>query len=312
MSESQPIAAARSGAVRRLVASCVRPFANRAARAYIAGDSLDQAVAVALRLTAADRQATIGYWNGVDEPIDRVAAEYRAGIERLAAQLSDAYLSIKLPALNFSETLLDELAASASTRGIRLHCDSLGPETVEATQRSVDRLLDRFGQLRLGVTLPGRWSRSASDAQWACQRQLPVRVVKGQWTDPQNPHLDPAAGFLATIDALAGRATHVSVASHDVVLAREAIARLRAAGTACDWELLYGLPRRAAERAAVALNSPVRVYVPYGAAYLPYAVSHAVRNPRVAWWLLKDIAMRPLAAIGAALRPRGASTGLSS
>ena len=288
MTELVPIAAPRSSAVRRLVESCVRPVAERAARAYIAGETLEEALTVALRLSAADRGATIGYWDGAGEPIDHVTAEYRSGIERLAARLPSGYLSIKLPALSFCETSLDQLAASAAARGIRLHCDSLGPETVDATRRSIDRLLDRCGRLRLGVTLPGRWSRSVSDAEWACQRQLPVRVVKGQWRDPAEPHLDPARGFLATIDALAGRATHVSAATHDVGLAREALSRLRAAGTECDWELLYGLPRRAAERAAAALRSPVRVYVPYGSGYLPYAVSHAVRNPRVAWWLLKD------------------------
>jgi proline dehydrogenase len=81
----------------------------------------------------------------------------------------------------------------------------------------------------------------------------------------------------------------VSVASHDGALAGEALRRLQSAGTRCDLELLYGLPMRASLRVARRLGVPVRVYIPYGAAYLPYAVSRLRKSPRIAWWLLRDL-----------------------
>jgi proline dehydrogenase len=37
---------------------------------------------------------------------------------------------------------------------------------------------------------------------------------------------------------------------------------------------------------------PVRVYVPYGQAFLPYAMSQLKQNPRIAWWLVRDLVMR--------------------
>ena len=37
-----------------------------------------------------------------------------------------------------------------------------------------------------------------------------------------------------------------------------------------------------------------RVYLPYGEAYLPYCLSQLKRNPRMAWWLLRDAVRRRL------------------
>jgi proline dehydrogenase len=142
----------------------------------------------------------------------------------------------------------------------------------------------------ISYTLPGRWLRSISDAQWLNNYQLPVRVVKGQWPDTNQSERDLREGYLAVIDALAGKARHVDVASHDVTLVREAMRRLQSAGTSCHIELLYGLPMRESLALAEELRSPVRIYIPYGKAYLPYALSKMKNNPRIAWWMLRDFA----------------------
>ena len=116
-----------------------------------------------------------------------------------------------------------------------------------------------------------------------------MRVVKGEWPDAQAPNRDLRAGYLEVIDRLAGRARHVSVASHDVPLADEAIRRLRAAGTPCNLELLFGLPLRASLAAARQQQVDVSIYVPYGKGYLPYALSKVLRDPRRWLWLARDL-----------------------
>jgi proline dehydrogenase len=92
------------------------------------------------------------------------------------------------------------------------------------------------------------------------------------------------------VNALAGRAHHVTVASHDPPLVREALHRLVDAGTPCELELLFGLPMRAAMRAARDLGVPTRIYVPYGHSWLPYALSRAIKRPRMIWWIFTDAA----------------------
>jgi proline dehydrogenase len=265
------------------------PLAKRAARNYIAGDTLADAQRVRASLAVRELQATIGFWDADHDTAREVADQYLAGLEALAVDDQTTYLSMKLPALDFSAELLDEVAERARAKKRRIHLDALAPETVDRTRAAVDALLARMLDVDIGCTLPGRWRRSPNDAHWASDQGLCVRVVKGEWPDPREPQRNPRAGFLEVIDALAGRARRVGVATHDVALGRAAIRRLQAAGTPCSLELLYGLPMRVSIRDARELGIDVRVYVPYGEAYMPYALSQIRRRPRTLLWLLNDL-----------------------
>jgi proline dehydrogenase len=262
------------------------PLAARAARTYVAGDRLDDALTVAERLTARGFGVTLGYWDGCDESPRAVNGAYLEAIAALAGR-EHAYLSIKVPSLKFSRELIAELVEHAAAAGVRLHFDALGPETAEKSRALCDEFID--GPAELSYTLPGRWARSIGDAAWAAERGIAVRVVKGQWPDPADPKRDLRASYLEVVDALAGRARYVAVATHDVPLATQAIKRLLDARTPCGMELLYGLPMRGPLAVADRLAVGVHVYVPYGKAYLPYAISRAGMNPRIAWWLVRDL-----------------------
>jgi proline dehydrogenase len=117
---------------------------------------------------------------------------------------------------------------------------------------------------------------------------LHVRVVKGQWADPVKPEVDLREGFLSVIDRLAGRARSVSVATHDAALAKEAVKRLLNKKTSCELELLYGLPLEPVSGIALAAGVKIRLYLPYGHGWLPYAISKVYENPRILWWVLRD------------------------
>jgi proline dehydrogenase len=280
--------------LRRIASNCLWPLAQRAARGYIAGPELGDALRVADQLGGRGYGSTVGFWDGEGDSARSVADQYLAALEALAVGRAehfsvdglDTYLSIKLPALQFSAELLGEVAERAARRQVRLHFDSHGPETADATWQAIVALAG--GGPELSSTLPGRWRRSLDDAELAIAHGVTVRVVKGQWSDIEQPEIDLREGFLNVIDQLAGRARHVAVASHDAPLAAEALRRLRASGTSCELELLYGLPQRAALDVAVELDVPVRFYVPYGRAYLPYCLAQARRQPRLIWWLLRD------------------------
>ncbi len=265
------------------------PLAKRAARNYIAGDTLADAQRVQASLAVRELQATIGFWDADHDTAREVADQYLAGLEALAGDDQTTYLSMKLPALDFSAELLDEVAERARAKKRRIHLDALAPETVDRTRAAVDALLARMPDVDIGCTLPGRWRRSPNDAHWASDHGRCVRVVKGEWPDPREPQRNPRAGFLEVIDALAGRARGVGGATHAVALGGAAIRRLPAAGTPCSLELLYGLPMRESIRHARELGIDVRVYVPYGEAYMPYALSQIRRRPRTLLWLLNDL-----------------------
>jgi CelD/BcsL family acetyltransferase involved in cellulose biosynthesis len=275
--------------MRSAAKTCLRPIVAQAARNYIAGDTLEDAKRVEERLARQGLSATIGLWDNPQDNARAVADQYLAGLDALAGDEQSTYLSIKLPALRFSTDLLNEVCARAQSVARRIHFDSLEAETADRTRSMVEDALAMHPGVEIGYTLPGRWRRSLDDACWVSERGLPVRVVRGEWPDPDDPQRDMRAGYLEVIDELAGRARHVSVATHDPVLAAEAVGRLRAAGTPCDLELLHGLPVRASIRQARELGLGIRIYVPYGEAYMPYALSQVRRKPRILWWLAKDL-----------------------
>jgi len=259
---------------------------NRAARSYVAGTQLSDAIRVAQSAEREGMSSTIAYWNDRGEDPEDVHRAYVSTIDRVADAGTRTYLSVKAPALSMSQRLADALATRCRDRGIGLHFDSLGAEKQAPTFDLIERLAP--SGVTLGCTLPGRFSRSVNDAERAVAQRLRVRVVKGQWEDPERD-IEPRVGFMALIDRLAGRAAHVAVATHDPELAGAAFAKLAAQGTPAELELLFGLPVHRARDVARRWNVPVRLYVPYGHAWLPYALSAARKNPRVLLWILEDV-----------------------
>lgn len=274
------------GRVRHARRAAVDWVMQRCARAYIAGPALADARAACLRLRDAGCANTVGYFNGDDESPRVIADADLAAIEMFGAEGLDAYLSVKVPALKFDAGLLAEIARAAVAKGVGMHFDAHAPEDADRTFAAVDAA--EAAKVAVGCTLPGRWRRSVDDAARVKDRAMRVRIVKGQWVDPAWPDADLNAGYLAVVDALAGRQATVAVATHDPVLARTALQKLKDAGTPCELELLYGLPTRAALAVARELGVKARVYVPFGTAWLPYALGQARRKPRVLFWVLRD------------------------
>ncbi len=241
--------------------------------------------------------STIGLWSRVEHCSAEVAEEYLASLQALGEAQADmdCYVSIKPLALAFRRDLLMTIAAYAREVGIRLHFDSPSAELADITLSAAEEALGANGAI--GCTLPGRWCRSLDDADWAIARDLTVRVVKGQWSDPDDPRHDARRGFLTLVERLAGRARHVAVATHDAALAGEAIALLRAAGTSCELELLVEGPADAALRVAQASDTCVRGYIAYGDGECLYKpdVTRPGRAPLASWpppWLQFDARAR--------------------
>lgn len=261
--------------------------AKYAGRTYIAGPELDDAMSTCRQLAEMGFRSTISFWNVEADSPGHIVDAYTSALAALSAADIDCYLSVKFPPLGFDTALLDTILQRARIKNTLVHFDSLEPQAADQTFAAIARATQTYANL--GCTLPGRWERSVSDADLASNLGLHVRVVKGQWPDPQKPALDPHQGFLNVINRLAGRARFVAVATHDPDLAQASFDRLRSSGTPCALELLYGLPVKPVLRTARLMDLPVRIYVPFGYGWLPYSLAQARRNPRVFWWMFRDV-----------------------
>ncbi len=263
---------------------------RRAARAYSAGPDLSDALAACRRLAKQNLRSVVSFeWQPRDDP-RLVRDVYVAAAAALGKEPLDAYLSIKASALDFSRELVLDVARRCHESGIRMHFDSLAPSVADHTLELATEALETGAEI--GIALPGRWRRSVDDANWAVSNGVHVRVVKGQWSDLRGPEPEPREGFLRVIDSLAGRARHVAVATHDGVLARDALLRLRRRETPCEAELFLGLPVSASGRAAAAAQAPIRMYVTYGSAVRPpYSLRAARQDPRILGVVGADIVL---------------------
>jgi proline dehydrogenase len=263
-----------------------RFLSTTASAAYVAGPELQDAITAIDKFSRQGATSTIGYWDSGEEAPKAVADTYLAALAAIEQTGSNSYLSIKAPALGLSSSLVKEVVLCGHEAGIGIHFDSLGLDAVDRTFELIGEAAQSFS--RVGCTLPGRWHRSTADVETIVDLGIRVRVVKGQWADPDDPNIDLRSGYLATIDKLAGRATHVAVATHDPLLAAESLRRLQAAGTSCELELLFGLPMNAVRKVAAQAGVKVRVYIPYGESYLPYALSQVRKKPQILWWVMRD------------------------
>jgi proline dehydrogenase len=266
--------------------TALAPLLKKAADAYVAGSTLEEALSVARELATHGTANTMAFWDSSDDTPVKIIEMYLETVRAAADGGLDSYLSIKAPSFEFDAARLYPVLAAARANRVKVHFDSLAPETVDMTFCLIEDSLEVHTDL--GCTLPGRWSRSLRDAEIAIRHHLSVRVVKGQWPDLDGEEIDARSGFLNVVRLLAGRAKHVSVATHDPSLARRALDILKKSGTPCELELLYGFPSAGVLRATRDLNIPARFYLPYGHAWLPYALRQAVLKPQVLWWLLRD------------------------
>ena len=276
----------QSTPVERLVRPTLRALTAHAARRYVAGATLADVVPLVREMEQREFASAIGYWNPWQEEPARVAEAYVQTLECIGREGWTAYVSMKAPALGLRPELVDQVAARARDLGVGLHFDALSPEAADATFELMERVA--ASGVIPGCTLPARWSRSGADADRAAGAGWRIRLVKGQWSDATRSRVDLRSGFLALVDRLAGRARHVAVATHDGSLAFEALHRLVGSGTSCELELLIGLPPAPSLQSARSLRVPIRLYVPFGHAELPYR--HEMwGKPRTWWWLCRDL-----------------------
>ena len=238
------------------------------------------------KLNRAGSAATLGYFQSRDAQPERIVAANVAAARLLAGRRGDVYLSVKAPPLAFDPARLREIAEAAAAADVALMFDAHAPRDADRTLSAVAELLADFP--RTGFALPARWIRSRGDAAAFRDSSARIRLVKGEWADPEWRGMDIEGSYLALARRLAGRSAPVAVATHDPALAEKALVLLLAAGTPCELEQLRGLPKRRTMAVARRLGVPVRVYVPFGPGWWPYALDKALARPYLLSWMLRD------------------------
>ena len=216
------------------------PLLRRMPLRFVAGTTLDQAIAAVRGLNAAGASATLdvlGESVGDRASADRAAASYVEAIERIAAEELDANVSIKLSQMGLDLGVEECLAvmapvvAAGDRHGIFVRIDMESSDYTDRTLEVVDRL--RAGGHDVGPVIQSYLHRSPADVERLAAERVRTRICKGAYAEgPEVAHQERVAvgdAFVTLCEELLRADAYPGVATHDPeMLERVAIVRAAA------------------------------------------------------------------------------------
>ena len=275
---------------------------GRVAARYVAGETLEEAVATVRGLNAAGAMATLDVLG--EEVTDRGRAraavdEYLRVFDVIHDQRLDANVSIKLTllGLKIDEGLccdhVEEIATAAAVHGNFVRIDMEDRTTTDAILRIYHALQPRLGNL--GVVLQAYMRRTLADVAALPAEGASVRLCKGIYIEPRRAawkgYETVRHNFLAVLEAMLARGVYAAVATHDeflVCAATALLAKHRVPRDRYEFQMLLGVDVEL-RRILIEAGHRLRVYVPYGRDWYAYSVRRLRENPEVAGHVLRAL-----------------------
>ena len=267
-------------------------WGRRSVRRFVAGDTIEAAVAAAQGMRALGFVATLDRLGEASsgERADRYAADAIALLRAQASATLEPNVSVKLTALGLGEGRAGErlgriLVAAREVRGF-VRADAEHPESLDALHEIV--IAARTSGLPIGTVLQANMRRSSVDLDRLVTAGVPIRLVKGAYDPGGDGVGDPAAvdaAYLALADRLLGTKIPLALGTHDDAILAALAPRAR---TTAEAQLLYGVRSDLATR-LVADGWRVRIYTPYGPDWWPYALRRMAERPANLRFVLRSL-----------------------
>jgi proline dehydrogenase len=297
------MAAAASERVREVITrtQATRAIVNR----YVAGESSEDAVAVARVLRSAGLLVTLDYLGEDTTDAQQAAAtvaQYVQLLGKLAAEgLTEGgavEVSVKPTAVGLllgtegqsepnalgervAAEHLEQIVVAARDTGTTVTVDAEDHRTTDAGLRLANSLRSRFPTV--GTVLQAALRRTEADVRELAAPGTRIRLCKGAYAEPvaesfESRH-DVDKSFARCLRVLMAGPGYPMIATHDPRLI--AITRslgLARAADGFEYQMLYGV-RPDEQRRLASSGAKVRVYVPYGGDWYPYLVRRLAERP---------------------------------
>ncbi len=281
------------------------PFARRASRRFIAGETLGAAMDVINSLATSGYLTILNHLGESTTDASEAAvaaADYLEALGRLRDRppARDCYVSVKLTqlGLDFDRGLtlshLRRILDAAQPAGTFVRIDMEHSAYVDATLDVVEHLRGE-GYTALGVVIQSYLRRSGADIDRLLRLAVPVRLVKGAYMEPPTIAFakmqEVNANFLELQQRLLRDPVHHAIATHDGRLVQAAIDQAKAEGIPAshfEFQFLYGIRRDLQER-LLRDGFQVRLYVPYGTHWYPYFMRRMAERPANLFFMLRNV-----------------------
>ena len=285
---------------------------------YVAGESSEDAVAVARALRSAGLLVTLDYLGEDTTDAQRAAAtaaQYVHLLGKLAAegltQGGAVEVSVKATAVGLllgaedqpgpneiGERIatghLERIATAAADAGTTVTIDAEDHRTTDAALRIANSLRVRFPSV--GTVVQAARRRTEADVRDLAVPGTRVRLCKGAYAESISESFDARhdvdKSFARCLRVLMSGPGYPMIATHDPRL----IAITRSLGlprspSSFEYQMLFGV-RPDEQRRLAAAGAQVRVYVPYGGDWYPYLVRRLAERPSNLALFLRSLVSR--------------------
>lgn len=273
------------------------------ARRFIAGETVDEAIAAVADLPAKGLGLTLDYLGesvASAAAAAAAAADYVGIIGNIVSSGIERNLSLKLTQLGLDvdrATAVDNMRRilePADGGGFFVRIDMENSPYTDATL-SILETLRQQGHNSIGTVIQSCLKRSEADIRRLNDLGVRVRLAKGAYKEPrpvayqQKSEVD--AAFVDLMHLLMDEGTYPAIATHDPIMIEAAKAYATSKGHANDrfeFQMLFGI-RRDLQAALVAEGYRVRVYVPFGKQWYPYFMRRLGERPANVGFVLKGL-----------------------
>jgi proline dehydrogenase len=273
------------------------------ARRFVAGETLDDAIAAARTLEASGFQITLDLLGESVSTIEAAAEATSAYVSMLGAIDAAGIgrnISVKLSQLGLDidhATTVDNLRRildPADRAGFFIRIDMEGSGYTGPTL-DVFETVWTIGYRNVGVVLQSCLRRSEADARRVNAIGGRIRLVKGAYREPRSvayqKKSEVDAAFVSLMQLLLMDGTFPAIATHDPAMleATRAFARERGVGPdRFEFQMLYGV-RRDLQAAVRREGYGLRVYIPFGREWFPYFMRRLGERPANVGFVVRSL-----------------------
>ena len=295
-----------SGTARRVATRA--PLASTFAHRFVAGDTVDDAVAATRVLNRAGMSVTLDYLGesvSSREEARAAADTYLAVLDRIAAERLDANVSLKLTAMGqdideeFLRGNVGRVLERAAAHDIFVRFDMEGSDYTQPTLDFFRRLWNE-GVRNIGPVIQAYLYRSSDDIAWLNSIGARVRLCKGAYQEPPTVAFpaksDVYTAYVRLMKALLDDGTYPAIATHDPAMIDATLEHVKRRGYAperFEFQMLYGV-RRDLQADLVEQGMRLRVYVPFGEAWYPYLMRRMAERPANLFFIAGSIVKEAL------------------
>lgn len=290
----------------------------QAASRFVAGEKLEDGIAVVRQLNKNGIQATLdqlGEHTTTAEDAVRATQGILEILDAIEAENVRSNVSIKLTQIGLKVDLklcsenLVRILSHARERNNFVRIDMEDATCVEDTLALFYEMRNGRGFHNVGLVIQSYLYRTVEDVNQLMQIPARIRLCKGAYKEPAHiaypKKRDVDANYDRVAQILLDRALEVgspelsedgrvppipALATHDEKRIRLALDYAKKIGLpqkAMEFQMLYGI-RRELQSSLAEQGYPVRVYVPFGSEWYPYFTRRLAERPANVWFFISN------------------------